>query len=191
MNSKFASMVGKGSELASDLCGGSTMERLLSERGLTGSVSVDEHKVKHAVRNAMVGVVATALADLAVKQGKAVVALTDDEEKDIAAVLGSAIAPKLPARVRGPRPPRKRKAAEKADSEEECDWAKARPSWEPAAEPSAEAVEVKEQVKEAEESSGEETLVASGPTKESSQAEKDAAKERARVDWMNSLLAPA
>jgi hypothetical protein len=180
-------MVGKGSELASELFGGSTMERLLSERGLVGSVSVDEHKVKHAVRKAMLGVVATALADLALKQGISVVALTDDEEKDIAAVLGSAIA--QPVRVRPPRvrPPRKRKAEESL-KEEECDWAKARPSWEPQEEKEQE--KEKEKEKEAE-SSGEETVLASGPTKESSQAEKDAAKERARLDWMASLLAPA
>jgi hypothetical protein len=185
-------MVGKGSELASELFGGSTMERLLSERGLVGSVSVDEHKVKHAVRKAMLGVVATALADLALKQGISVVALTDDEEKDIAAVLGSAIAQPVrvrPPRVRPPRvrPPRKRKAEESL-KEEECDWAKARPSWEPQEEKEQE--KEKEKEKEAE-SSGEETVLASGPTKESSQAEKDAAKERARLDWMASLLAPA
>jgi hypothetical protein len=72
--------------------------------------------------------------------------------------------------------------------EEECDWAKARPSWEPQEEKEQE--KEKEKEKEAE-SSGEETVLASGPTKESSQAEKDAAKERARLDWMASLLAPA
>jgi len=196
MNTKFAGMVSKGAELAADLCGGSTMERLMSQRGLSGVVSVDEYKVKHAVRNAMVGVLSMALADAAAKQGVAVVKLTDDEEKDIAAVLGSAVAPRLPARprVRGPRAPRKRKVKEAFhDSDEECgkedDWAKARPSSEPSSEAAeAEPSGLAEPSVEGE-SSGEETVVASGPV-EDSEAEKKAKKDLMRDNWLACIMAP-